>query len=603
MKVLLIGFAAAASLHTGLRDEDDKKAMKAKGTCGLDTHTCDDGSVLVRDPEKTCRFGACAAGEEAHSSFLQEGAEPTFQWTGVSISDDQNFCARMTPILGDYQDLSVSSCSSLAAGTTCTNRYEHILDGNAGDIKHCRDNTGGTACEAGAIHNCTWSFYMEDLISKHSGSQDNCAAKLLEAKRSLDGLLHSVQDVYNQLMQWNAIVQAENSTIRGLLEDQQNDWDDYVSEQQACDSAYTSSGSDLQAIQNEMTELRAIANPDVRSAVDVRQARGYQSSGTSSESCPADYPYVNTVDTKYCCGSMGDASGSNPAGLSTCTRRDCQDERGNSVACVNNARSRNGDGQSDGAGMLSPGQTAAAAAAGGLVEKSSKKYGMDEGAKASFVELSDSDMQLSSFVEMDDAQVEGACQSFSSLIERVQQKHGSKIKLSQPASCHAARAQLETDFRDAFKALGQLYNEAIFTTESNRSICLNTATYNYKAGVEGIDGIDDQIQDAAGKIHEAQGEIARLEPMLHDVERAVNRMRAYVETITTECGTEEYIGHLYADISKKIQELQECPGRNDFIIDVPHWRPKRTVINNGQGTPAPTPWYEDPKADAVRTVL
>merc|ERR1719263_842184 len=225
---------------------------------------------------------------------------------------------------------------------------------------------------------------------------------------------------------------------------------------------------------------------------------------------------------------------------------------------------------------------------------------MDEGAKASFVELSDSDMQLSSFVEMDDAQVEGACQSFSSLIERVQKTHGSKIKLSQPASCHAARAQLETDFRDAFKALGQLYNEEIYTREENRSICLNTATYNYKAGVEGIDGIDDQIQDAAGKIHEAQQEISRLEPMLHDVERAVSRMRAYVTTITTECGTEEYIGVLYKKISKKITELQECPGRNDFIIDIPHWRPKRAI---GAPTPAPTPWYEDPKAADTKSIL
>ena len=57
---------------------------------------------------------------------------------------------------------------------------------------------------------------------------------------------------------------------------------------------------------------------------------------------------MNTANTAYCCGSMGDAAGSNPAGLSTCTHRDCQDERGNSVPCVNNARSRNGDGQSDG---------------------------------------------------------------------------------------------------------------------------------------------------------------------------------------------------------------------------------------------------------------
>ena len=159
---------------------------------------------------------------------------------------------------------------------------------------------------------------------------------------------------------------------------------------------------------------------------------------------------------------------------------------------------------------------------------------------------------------------------------------------------------MEADFKEAFLALGKLYNEEIFTMEQNRSICLNEATYNYKAGVEGIDGIDDQIQDAAGKIHEAQGEIARLEPMLHDVERAVNRMRTYVETITTECGTEEYLGHLYKDIQEKIIALQECPGRNDFIIDVPHWRPKRQITD---GTPAPTPWYEDPKAESVRPVL
>ena len=87
--------------------------------------------------------------------------------------------------------MSVTSCASQGAGTACTNHYEHITGGSSGDIAHCREGSSG--CEAGAVHNCTWSFYMEDLISKHSDSQDNCAAKLLEAKRSLDGLLHSVR--------------------------------------------------------------------------------------------------------------------------------------------------------------------------------------------------------------------------------------------------------------------------------------------------------------------------------------------------------------------------------------------------------------------------
>jgi hypothetical protein len=258
---------------------------------------------------------------------------------------------------------------------------------------------------------------------------------------------------------------------------------------------------------------------------------------------------VDTTDKKKCCTTKDATTNA----LSGCTlTRDCKNTAGTSVDCVDNARA-------DDSGRLNPGQAA-------------------------------------SFVEMD----ESSCQSFTSLLERVQKTHGKKLKFSASGNCHEMRASLETDFKEAFKALGQLYNEEIYTAEENRSICLNSATYDYKAGVEGIDGIDDQIQDAAGKIHEAQQEISRLEPMLHDVERAVNRMRTYVQSITTECGTEEYIGHLYEDIRDKIKALQECPGRNDFIIDIPHWRPKRAI---GAPTPAPTPWYSDPKADGTRSIL
>merc|ERR1719326_1391939 len=168
-----------------------------------------------------------------------------------------------------------------------------------------------------------------------------------------------------------------------------------------------------------------------------------------------------------------------------------------------------------------------------------------------------------SFAELD----QDACQTFSSFVEKVEKKHG--VAVTSTPTCHTARTDLQTEFTQAFNTLSQLLSSVATEMEENRTICLNAATYNYKAGVEGLDGIDDQIQDAAGKIHEAQGEIARLEPMLHDVERAVDRMRAYVETVSSECTGEEYLGTLYGQIREKIIELQECPGRNDFTITVP----------------------------------
>jgi hypothetical protein len=380
--------------------------------------------------------------------------------------------------------------------------------------------------------------------------------------------LHSVQDVYNQLMQWNAIVQAENGTIRTLLKEQQDSWDVYVSKQQECDSLYKSDQTNLNLIMKEMTELRAIANPDVRSAVDVRKARGYQSSGVTSESCPAAFPFVSAFVSvvgnpkEHCCKTVADAVKTAIPAIN-CTQRSCTNEKATegAVDCVDNTRTAVGK------------------------ERSEYNHGnLDASQPTSFVELDTESMDLS----------ESACNAFSSLVERVQETHGLKLHA---ANCHTKRTDLNNDFQEAFLVLGKLYNGMITDAEENRTICLNGATYMYKAGVEGINGIDDEIQDAAGKIHEAQGQIARLEPMLHDVERAVDRMRKYVQDITTRCGEEAYLGNIYNDIRDKIIELQECPGRNDFIINVPHWRPQTPT------TPAPTPWYEDPLAASVRSVL
>jgi len=462
----------------GVRQNDD--VAKAQGKCGQDAFTCPTGETVLRDPLLSCSFARCAG----QTSLVEaSNTNPTYQWTGVSIADDQSFCSRMTGILSDSNDKRVDSCVSVTAPDTCSDHFVHLSSsGNVGDIAHCEDGPSG--CEQGAIHNCTWSFYMEDLIHKHSSLSDNCASKLLEAKRSLDGLLHSVQDVYNQLMQWNAIVQAENRTIRGYLEDQQVDWDEYVSEQALCEST---SHPDLVAIQNEMEELRVIADPDVRSAVNMVHATGYQSDAAL--------------------------------------------------------------------------------------------------------------YQASSFAEVD--MDEAACQTFTSLVERVQKKHGVALVKTSP-DCHGERRDLQAAFNTAFATLAALYNTEINLDGDNRTNCLSEATYKYKAGVEGLNGIDDKIQDAAGKIHEAQGEIARLEPMLHDVERAVDRMRTYVETIKSECVEDKVIGEQYDKIKALISDMAECPGRNNFTITVPHWTPETPTTGP---TPVPTPWYDDPKADGVRDKL
>jgi len=559
-RILMNSAAVARQGGHGMREDASLKKKKAQSICGKDTMTCGNGVEVYRDPTYSCRFLPC----DSPQTSLIEQTPPTFHWQGASISDEQNFCARMTPLLGDYTDLAVPACGPSGANPnglpeeTCENHYVHVLDGKVGDIEHCRWN--GNQCEDGAVHNCTWSFYMEDLIKKHASSTDNCAAKLLEAKRSLDGLLHSVQDVYNQLMQWNTIVHAENMTVREALAEQRDDWRTYESTQLECDQTYIAAKANRtywDELLAEMTELRAIANPDVRSAVDVNRARGYQSSGTTSESCPAQYPFVNLVTRSYCCTSQNEYDiNANPVDHANCTLRDCRDAYEQPVDCVNNARTPNGE------GLLSPSETAAAAAA-------------------------------SSFVEVDSRASAKACEKFQSLLQSLQRRAQRKLGKTLAAmdvDCHTGRDWLQGNFTEVFTQMGNEYNSHTTMIEEDRRRCMNDATYEYKSAVEGLGGIDDRIQNSAGKIHTAQNEIARLEPILHDVERAAGRVRAYVQTVNEQCANEGYLGHIYEDIRQKIQDLMECPGRNDFILDVPHWSPLP------DHTPAPTPWYDDPKA-------
>jgi hypothetical protein len=170
-------------------------------------------------------------------------------------------------------------------------------------------------------------------------------------------------------------------------------------------------------------------------------------------------------------------------------------------------------------------------------------------------------------------------------VQRVQENHQVLLNTGVP-NCHEERAELNVTFYETYEELAELLDERNQSLHDNFTICLSDATYRYKYGVEGPDKIDDTIETAAEKIHFAQLEIAKLEPRLHDVEHAVVRMRKYIDELNDTCEvTGEITKHL-ALIRGLIIELQECPGRNDFTITIPHW------VHPDATTPSPTPWQE-----------
>merc|ERR1719316_1297637 len=174
-------------------------------------------------------------------------------------------------------------------------------------------------------------------------------------------------------------------------------------------------------------------------------------------------------------------------------------------------------------------------------------------------------VETGSFAAMDSV----ACERMSAFMVSLQMKAG--VKATKTMDCHDKRAELQTAFNASFYAIAQMIKETNQSAYDNRSRCLSAATYRYKWEVEGPDKIDDRIEEAAKEIHDAQLEIAALEPRLHDVEHAMTRMDRYIGHLNTTCTVDESLSEHLHTVHDLIKNLQACPGRNDFTIDVPHW--------------------------------
>jgi len=200
-----------------------------------------------------------------------------WSWKGISIDPEKNFCRHLATELekkSGNEKTKVTDCGKVAP-EDCADSYE---EGETGKFALCEnpENNPG-ACVAGLKHECKWTFFMEDLLKKQDHAEHECFGEMLEAKRSLDGLLHSVNDTYAHLMLYNQIIHENNITIRQKLKEQQEYWVTYIETQEQCmKDALRDWRLHVQPLDEELEELEAIAEPDVRSAVGQKRNPGYE---------------------------------------------------------------------------------------------------------------------------------------------------------------------------------------------------------------------------------------------------------------------------------------------------------------------------------------
>jgi len=344
-----------------------------------------------------------------------------------------------------------------------------------------------------SFHGLIKSGGMDDFIKTQKDSDDACHAKQLEAKRSLDGLLHTVKELTAEIEAETAVVTGNTETLEDALDKKKEAEDNRGKCNDDCDTKNKEAlKTELGKIQEELDEMKNIANPEVRSGVKF------------------DVDYAEEA------------------------KKAAEEER-----------------------------KKAAAAVGTLSEKDQAKVLKDQTGKTALIQTNQVLENLAAVVMN-----AGKCKAFSAIVARVEDQYNLGLART---DCDDKREELQKEFTKAYLAIADMYDRKNQEIKEELDACKAKCEGNFEEKDEVVKG---QIKDATEAIAKAKDTLEDLEPMLEAAKNSLAKLREHVDKMEKTCEVGGDVSEHLKKIRELITALDECPGKNDFKLDIPEWTPK-----------------------------
>merc|ERR1719263_264033 len=161
----------------------------------------------------------------------------------------------------------------------------------------------------------------------------------------------------------------------------------------------------------------------------------------------------------------------------------------------------------------------------------------------------------------------GRCKDLKNLIDEVGRSHS--LHLESPA-CEAARSNLQKEFTTAFNEVTSLYDRTAEEIMTKLEQCKQKAHTKF---TEAEEEVKQMTKEATDNIAKAKETIEGLEPVIEETQASIDTLRKYIQEMEAECKTDEDLSEHLENIQDLITALEECPGKNDFVLDIPEWQP------------------------------
>lgn len=109
--------------------------------------------------------------------------------------------------------------------------------------------------------------WLDDFVAAQTATGDACHAKVLEAKRTLDGLSAKALGLSDSIEGHEAVIEGNTQLIRDGMESKENGDDTRAKDDQQCEDEHADALEENQKYRRELDELDQMANPAVRSSI------------------------------------------------------------------------------------------------------------------------------------------------------------------------------------------------------------------------------------------------------------------------------------------------------------------------------------------------
>merc|ERR1719327_2584065 len=137
--------------------------------------------------------------------------------------------------------------------------------------------------------------------------------------------------------------------------------------------------------------------------------------------------------------------------------------------------------------------------------------------------------------------------------------------------CEEARSNLQKEFTIAFNEITSLYDR---TAEEINNRLEQGKQRAHTKFTEAEEEVKQMTKEATDNIAKAKETIEGLEPVIEETQESIDTLRQYIKEMEEECKTDEDLSTHLEKIQELITQLEECPGKNDFVLDIPDWSPE-----------------------------